>query len=235
MSTVISDSFGRFKEMSWFPKIHGLPVLVIGAGGIGSWLNLLLARAGANLYIYDFDHCDAGNLAGQLFKNADIRKSKVEAISAIISEFCDQGVEVEIFPERYVPQSPSNPIVLTALDNMSTRRLAFENWQKFLKDNPEEVKKSLFMDGRLSVEVIQIFCIKGDDIESQNKYEKEFLFSDEEVEEAPCTMRATSHIGAMIASHMIGFLTNSLGEEFRSVPFFWQYSVPIDLMTNDPF
>lgn len=229
----VKENYGRFKGASWFKKLYGQQVLVIGCGGIASWLSLLLARTGVNLYIFDEDVIEGHNRSGQLFKNGDIGNMKVKAIEATIREFCDDEIEIELFEEMYTEYSTSNPIVMTGLDNMKARRIAFENWVKFLKDNPNCVDNALFIDGRLNAEAFSIFCIKGNDLKAQENYLKDALFSDEEVGEQDCTFKQTSHMAACIASHMVGFLTNFFGEDFREVPYFFRYDLPINLVTNE--
>ena len=78
---------------------------------------------------------------------------------------------------------------------------------------------------------MQIFCVTPKYI---SKY-KEHLFDDSEVEDAPCTMKQTSHSAAMIASHMTAFFTNHLtnnnsGDIDRTVPFLWEYFIPLDYL-----
>ena len=84
---------------------------------------------------------------------------------------------------------------------------------------------------RLTMEQLQIFCVTPDRIE---EYEREHLFDDSEVEDAPCTMKQTSHSAAMIASHMVGLFTNHITniyerEIIRDIPFYYEYFIPITL------
>ena len=62
------------------------------------------------------------------------------------------------------------------------------------------VQQEFFIDGRLTAEQLQIYCVKYQDIE---RYRTEALFSDSDVPDAPCTMKQTSHVAAMIASYMV--------------------------------
>ena len=81
------------------------------------------------------------------------------------------------------------------------------------------------------MEQLQIFCVTPDKIE---EYEQEHLFDDSEVEDAPCTMKQTSHSAAMIASHMVGSFTNHITniyerELIRDVPFYYEFFIPVTL------
>ena len=60
------------------------------------------------------------------------------------------------------------------------------------------------------------------------RYEREFLFNDEEVEEAPCSMKQTTYMASMIASFMTNLFVNfvaNLSEPTLpyDLPFFTQY------------
>lgn len=231
MEVQVSENYSRLKGASWFPKMLDRQVLVVGAGGIASWLSLLLSRAGAELIIYDGDVIEEHNLSGQLYSTNDIGSFKVQALNRIIMDFCNKSPEY--FEEMYNEYSPSNEIVVTGLDNMVARKVVFDNWIKFLQENSDKADESILIDGRLNAETLQIFCIKGNDLLSQEKYRKEALFSDSEVEEQDCTFKQTSHCAAMIASHMVGFLTNFLGESFREVPYFYSYKIPINFTSDE--
>ncbi len=227
------DSYSRFKGLSWFSNIYKKDILVIGQGGIGSWCSFLLARAGATLYTFDFDTFEAHNKSGQLVRNQDVGKNKAEALKSIIGEFCDEEVEVNESTEKYTYDSITSNIVVMGVDNMEARKIGFQNWEKYLEENPEERNNSLFIDGRLSATSLQIFCIKGNDLSSIYNYRDNFLFSDAEVQDEECTMKQTSHCAAMIASHMVAFLTNFLAPENYDVPFYYSYLIPLNFTENE--
>lgn len=218
--------FSRFKDAPWFGDGEG--VIVGGAGGIGSWLTLLLARAGMNPVVFDFDTYEAHNMGGQLCRTSDIGRTKVNTIQIIVKEFT--GLSVSVFNETYAADSMTSEFVFSAFDNMEARKSMFYAWKRNYEDYG--AMNNIFIDGRLTMEQLQIFCVTP---ETADKYEKEALFDDSEVADAPCTARQTSHSAAMIAAHMVGFFTNHLtnikqGQKVRNVPYFWEYFIPIDYL-----
>lgn len=236
----VEPQFGRVKGASWFPLLYRKDVMVLGQGGIGSWVSLLLSRIGVNLHIFDMDTYEVHNMTGQVVKQSDIGISKVQAMSRVIYEF-SPTCDVNIYAMKYGEHSPTNDIIICGFDNMVARKVAFNRWKEYLNHEETDKSKCFFQDGRLLAEHLQIFSIPGDRPDLIEKYEKEFLFDDAEVAEVECTFKQTSHCAAMIASHMVGFLTNwisnvnrrSKGEPaMRAVPFFYEYLIPANLVTS---
>ena len=235
----------RFKDAPWFPK-EETAIIVGGAGGIGSWLSLLLSRAGFYPIVYDYDRLEEHNLAGQLYTKLDAENNvlKVDALKGLCKNFAD--TDITVMNERYTKDSMSHHYVMSAFDNMQARKDMFSAWceyvkdWKFLKEHEEDLNGEdkfdevpIFIDGRLTAEQMQIFCVTPDRIEAY----KEHLFDDSEVEDAPCTMKQTSHSAAMIASHMVGFFTNHMTnnaekDTTRALPFLWEYFIPLNYINE---
>lgn len=223
----------RFSKAPWFEEASSLTSLVVGQGGIASWLTLLLARLGGNITTYDGDVIEDHNQAGQLFKTSQIGVNKALAVQRIVKEFTGED-NITVYPTMFKEDSMINPVVLTGLDNMKARELVFKKWFEFLKDNKEYRSKAILIDGRLNAELFQIYCVQGDNPEQIRKYKEEALFPDEEAFEPLCSFKQTSHCAAMIASYMVSFLVNWLGkesEDFRHVPFFYEMNLPL-LLTD---
>ena len=323
----------RFKDAPWFAK-EEINTVIGGAGGIGSWLTLLLCRAGFTPVVYDFDRLEEHNLAGQMYSKQDAisNKLKVTALKENCKAFAD--TDINIFSERITEETMSHNYVFSAFDNMKARKDMFGAWKVFVEDwksnlLPQELvdvevvtynviltscngnilatvklvkdllnldlKESkdlvynvvirpghtpvpaiiktgltleeadelvslfkdinasaelmpiyktekqlsnvpgdtpIFIDGRLRAEQMQIFCVTPNNIEAYEAH----LFDDTEVEDAPCTLKQTSHSAAMIASHMVAFFTNHLTNNNakdieRNVPFLWEYFIPLDYLT----
>lgn len=221
----------RFKDALWFPKEEmDTQCIVGGAGGIGSWLTLLLARAGFNPTVFDHDVLEEHNMGGQLYDSISVGKNKVVALSTIVKDF--SGTEIDILASKYDETSVAHTYMFSGFDNMLARKHMFENFVQYV-EGYDGVETPIYIDGRLSAEQLQIFCVTPDRIEMY----KNHLFNDSEIEDAPCTLKQTSHAAAMIASHMVGFFTNHyannvIGEQIREVPFKWEYLIPINYLSS---
>jgi len=224
---ITEPNFNRFKDLEWFSDSPET-ILVGGAGGISSWTTLLLARAGFLPIVYDFDTIEEHNIGGQLYRNSDTGKYKVTALNNIVSDFT--GTNISSSKEKVDENTPSHIFAIAGFDNMKARRDMFEAWKK-MSNSPVT---PIFIDGRLEAESMQIFCVTPDKID---RYQ-EHLFDDSEVEEAPCTRKQTSHCASMIASHIVGFLTNHITnikkrEILREVPFYYEYNIPLNLTETE--
>jgi len=217
----------RFKDAVWAQNEKNIRCLIGGAGGIGSWLSFFLARIGYSLFIYDFDTIETLNLSGQLFSKKQIGLLKVDAIANLIEEFSNE--QITPINEKFTIDSMGDKFMFSGFDNMKARQDMFEVWVNTNKDEPD----AIFIDGRLSLEQIQIFCVTKNTIDEYRKY----LFDDEEVAETTCTLKQTSHTAAMIAAQMTVFFTNHIvnireKNRDRSVPFSYEYFSPLHLHTE---
>lgn len=226
----------RFKDAPWYPGSSSrsrIATVIGGAGGIGSWLALLLARAAFVPYVYDNDTIEQHNLSGQLFRVNTNGSKKVSALKDIVRDFA--GEDMYGFDERMTENTGTHRYFFSAFDNMVARQQCFKNWKQIYGAIDPN---SIFIDGRLTAEQMTIFCVRGGrgfELDRET-YEVTHLFNDDEAEETICTMKQTSHAAAMIASHMVGFFTNFYtnvieSDETRTVPFHFEYFIPLNLLT----
>lgn len=214
----IKEQHIRFSEAYFYqPNEH---VIVLGVGGIGSWLSLSLARLGCTLHIYDMDRVDGVNLAGQFLKEDNISYFKTDAVKDNINEFCP-NTQIAAYSEKYTEHSDTGPIVFSCFDNMEARKIAFQNWKA-------EEDRELFIDGRMALTTGEVYCVlKG----NEEEYEKT-LFDDSEVEDAECTMKATTFNALTIAGIMTGLYCNYIGIRKNpdlplNLPFQTKYNYPL--------
>lgn len=208
----------RFSDAPWLEWIKGKDIMLLGAGGIGSWVAFALSRMGCNLFIYDMDTVEAHNLGGQLYSIEHVGMNKAEATANL--GFMFSGKEARnVAHGIFEDDSPIGPIVISAFDNMQGRRLAFNKWAEAMANDPDNADNYIFIDGRLLAEEYQVYAVTKGNLD---KY-RATLFEDGEVADAACSMKATTHCSMGIASDMISQLTNfatnrSYGVEIREVP-----------------
>lgn len=206
----------RFSDTDWFHP--GIPVLIGGAGGIGSWLTFFLARQECKIYLHDPDVVDETNLGGQLYGEGFIGLTKETAMSNIAKDFCN-STNINTMG-WFGEDSFGATIMFSAFDNMKARKLMFEKWK-------QDPKREIFIDGRMLCESAQIFAVRP----GREKEYEEHLFEDSDVEEQACSMKATSHCGAMTAGTMVAvfnnYITNVIRKtNFREVPFRTDFELP---------
>jgi len=229
METEKTQYHDRFKGAPWYTG-EGEQVLVGGAGGIGSWLSLFLARAGFRPTVVDPDTVEAHNIGGQMFRIGDVGRPKVEAVRDIIGTF---GEPVANALQHMVEHIPGHHFCFSAFDNMEAREVMMEKWLETHEGCPVT---PILIDGRLNMEQVQVFCVTPATVKV---YRREHLFPDSEVEDAPCTMKQTTHAAAIIAGLMTAMFTNHMANireraKIREVPFFQEVFLPMALTEVRP-
>lgn len=227
----------RFKDALWYDK--DVKIIVGGAGGIGSWLTFFLSKAGFEIVQFDDDTVEAHNLGGQLFFTDAIGKHKVDALHDVLDEFVKTGYRLITYKAKITEDTYFGyythrelTIYVSAFDNMAARKIMFDKFIQHRDNN------AIFVDGRLLMEQMRIYVIKKNQSDKILNYIDKHLFDDSEVEEAPCTMKQVSHGAAMIATHMTGFITNSIANHFVwkdevfKVPYIWDYVIPSNCLTE---
>lgn len=200
----------RFKDAPWYEKSKFEKILVVGAGGIGSnALYCLTKSVPAQYWIQDHDKVEEYNIGCQFFTKQQIGKYKVAAIQETIQN--STSLYINSLTTKY--SNGKLPIMISAVDNMATRRDIFESWKEY-------GGAELLIDGRLRANMYEIYTVtKG----KEEEYEKT-LFSDDEVDDGPCTFKQTAYfgmlIGARITHLLVNYLTNKYaGEQICNVPF----------------
>lgn len=190
-----------------------------------SWLSLLLSRQETKLYLFDFDTIDETNMGGQHFTTKDIGRNKAEVMAEQIKEFSGD-IEVTTMGE-YDEDSFTGNIVFSAFDSMKARKTMFRKFKAYALSEESKGKPVVFIDGRLLAEELKIFTVTRKNIDEYEKY----LWDDSEIEDLPCSFKATSHCSAIIAGIMVSiynnFLTNVVYKtNVREVPFLTEVELP---------
>lgn len=177
------------------------PFTIIGAGSVGSFTALSLAKMGIqDITVYDADTVEEHNIPNQFYRMEDIGRPKVIALKDIIHGFT--GVEIKPVAELYKDQGLKG-IVISAVDSMKARK---EIWRR-IKGN---VQVDLYIDARMGAEVAQLYSIFP--IEDIKLYQKS-LHSQREALQEPCTRRAIIYTVLGISSFISSQVKKFLGGE----------------------
>lgn len=226
---LVDESTTRFSGAEWFKEIQKARIIIAGIGGIGSNVAFQLARmVPANLTLYDDDNVEVVNMAGQLYSYSDIGKCKVNAIADMIYDYTSMK-QVLAVQSKFTSDKEPGDIMICGFDNMRARRTFFNSWCNHISDKSvEERAKCLYLDGRLSMDTLQILCIRGDDQYNIDRYKREFLFTDYEADATICSMKQTTYLACMIGSLMVNLFTNFIANSLNPIipydlPFFTEY------------
>lgn len=229
-SLLIDSATSRFSSAIWYEEIKKKNVILAGVGGIGSYVGFLLSRMKIDaLTIYDPDRVEVVNMSGQLYSKEDIGQFKVNALASMIEKYSDYNSTFAI-TERFTVDSSAADIMICGFDNMSARKLFFEKWAKHVSEkDPEEAKNCLFIDGRLAAEEFQVLCLRGDDSYNKARYNREFLFSDNEADATICSYKQTTFMANMIGSIMVNLFVNFVANQCnplidRDLPFYTSFN-----------
>ena len=206
MSNLRMDDFSR--QINVFdPSEFNEPVHIIGAGTVGSWMAMSLAKMGIeNITLYDFDEVGMHNLPNQCFTLRDIGKNKATSMRNLIHLFT--GFRIKARESKLVGGEPLSGIVFVLTDTMRSRK---DIYLKSIKNNPN-IK--LMIETRSDLRGFRIYAIDPKDSEQIKRYE-ETLYEDSEAEVSACgvsqTLIATSL--AVVSKSiwaMLGFFNGEL-------------------------
>ena len=226
---LIDETTSRFSGTEWYNAVRQQKVILAGCGGIGSWTALQLARLSPEtLVLYDDDAVEATNMSGQLYSINDVGRYKVTALGDAINKYTT-AQNVYLINQRYTQNTEAGDIMICGFDNMHARRTFFGAWQDHILSLPKEKRyKCLFIDGRLSIDTLQVLCITGDNEYAINEYKDKYLFSDSEADATICSMKQTTYLACMIGSLIVNLFVNHVTNTLDPIvpydlPFFTQY------------
>ena len=226
---LLNDATSRFSGTEWYNEIQKQRIILAGCGGIGSWTILQLARMNpAALFMYDDDVVEQANMSGQLYCQDDIGKAKVDAMADMIKSYTTMR-NIYAIKDKFTQNSEAGDVMICGFDNMTARRTFFIAWNNYVMNKPEEERgKCLYLDGRLSIDTLQVFCITGDNNWAMSEYADKYLFSDAQAEETQCSLKQTTYLACMIGSVIVNLFTNWTANLLSPIipydlPFFTEY------------
>lgn len=171
-------------------EVLGEKITVIGAGAIGSFTVLSLAKMGfSDITVIDFDSIEEHNLNSQFYRFSDVRSKKVEALRSLVKDFT--GTDIVAKDERY-ERGIFPGIVVSAVDSMEVRK---KIWTNHKKQSP--FTKAI-IDPRMGAETALLYVMCPMDEKDISSYEKT-LYSDESAVQERCTAKAVMYTACMLS------------------------------------
>lgn len=228
--STVREELVRFSDADWFNKVQEKVIVLAGVGGIGSNMAVILAKLNPSaIYIFDDDLVESFNLAGQFYSNEDIGKPKVEALAASINKYTNYS-SIFALNRRFMPgEEVVADIMICGFDNMRARKDFFASWKSHVMALSEERRKDcLFIDGRLTADEFQIFCITGVDDFYMDNYVNNYLFNDYEAQRETCSYKQTGFLADMIGAFMVNLVVNFCANQVNprrnmTLPFMTSY------------
>lgn len=202
METVTHEVVGMVESQIDYSRQSGLitqaqmvdPIILIGAGGIGSPTAQVLCKMGVlRLTVFDDDKVESHNLPNQMYRIKDLNKFKVDALKEICEEFSDT-VDFTAKNIRFDHPVRTKSIVISGVDSMESR-IAIWKHVKLNSAVP------LYIDARMAREMLKIYRVNPTDMKSVKAYE-ESLHSDAEAVEIPCTEKSVIFNVSMVAAQI---------------------------------
>jgi hypothetical protein len=183
--------------------LTALGITIIGAGSIGSTTAVWLGKMGAcGLTIYDDDSVEEHNWSNQMFRDEDIGKLKVTALSEVIEQFA--GHTPNAIPQRYSDQ-PLTEVVISGVDSMESRKAIW----KSIREKPEV---RLYIDARMGLETLTVYTVRPQVKEDRVAYSQS-LHGDSQALQEPCTARTVCYTPLMAAAVICNVVKRHVNDE----------------------
>jgi hypothetical protein len=171
-------------------EVLGEKITIIGAGAIGSFVALCLAKMGfGDITIFDDDKIEEENMSCQFYRFKDIMRTKVEALQSLLVDFTNTLIEVRY--ERY-KTGVFPGIVISAVDSMEVRK---QIWMNHKLKSPGT---KAIIDPRMGAETALLYVMNPMDASDIESYEKTF-YTDEAAIQERCTAKSTIYTACMLS------------------------------------
>ena len=198
----VTDRDIRQRDLIPPAKLKECRVTVVGVGAIGRQVALQLAAVGVpQMQLIDPDTVEVVNLAPQGYLQGDLGREKVTATAELCRQI-NPAVNIEQYQERFRRSMEIGEVLFCCVDSITTRKLIWEA----VKD-----RVRLFVDGRMSAEVIRILAAADD---ASRQHYPTTLFVQAEAFAGTCTAKSTIYTANIAAGMMVGQFAKWL----RSIP-----------------
>lgn len=212
-----NERYSRQKDLVPEERLSECDITVIGVGAIGRQVAIQLAAMGARkLQLIDHDNVELSNVASQGYYETDIGLPKVIATGNVCFAI-NKDLDIDQFYSRYKRSQKVGNIVFCCVDKIGTRKTIWETVGE---------QSDLFIDGRMSGEVLRVITSASSDPKSVEYYPST-LFADQDAHPGQCTAKTTIYCANIAAGRMVSRFALWL----RNVPF--EYDLMLNLLADE--
>ena len=198
-----------------FDPRYARKVRIIGAGSVGSFVTLFLAKMGVkDIEVQDADTVMSHNTPASLYGHSDIGRLKVKALAEHVFQLT--GVKIRTVPAMYTGEDLRNVTVIACVDTMTTRKIIWEN----IKFCPTV---DLFCETRVHEWYLEVFAVAPCNPQDVKKYE-DCYYPDEKAARQTCGHHGIVHVSVRAAQVVASNLA-CFWQEGRKK---WRYSERAD-------
>lgn len=201
-ATGVSYEERSSRQLDLFPpdRVKTADIIVIGCGAIGRQIALMLAQCGIpRITLVDFDVVEEGNLGVQGWREADLKKTKVEALAAVMKEH-NSTMEITLINDKFRRNMLKKryDAIFCCVDNIETRGLIYGAVDMGLC--------GIFVDTRMSAQTFHVITIQGE-VKEDHEYYRTTLFPASETQGGACTSKSTIFCSYMVAAAAVSTLS----------------------------
>ena len=211
--------FLRNKDLIPQSKLNHLGL--VGLGGIGSQLVPLLSIMGwKKITGWDHDILEEHNLSTTMYPQRALGKSKAEVAENISNLYSVKPGNNKFFQEYYDEASPTLPKMITCLDNMEGRLVAYNKWL-------EQSDRQFFIDLRMGAMAMEIITATKEN----DNYLDTWLPS-HKISEEPCTMKHTIFTASIVGGFGVDQVFNVVAKR-PYYSYIWIGLMPLKMRTEN--
>ena len=211
------ERYSRQSKLVPAEKLALQDVAVIGVGAIGRQVALQLTAMGVEeLRLIDHDIVEESNIASQGYQESDLGSYKVDA-TAFACRSINGDVSVKENAHKFRKRQSIGNIIFCCVDSIAIRRNIWES---------RPTRRDLFIDGRMSAEVIRVITAATDQ-QDECDYYPTTLFEPEDAFSGSCTAKSTIYSANMAAALMVSQYAKWLRE------FPYEKDVMLNLLTME--
>lgn len=202
----IAEAYSRGSGLCSPDDVARANIAIVGAGGIGSYVALALAKLGASsLAIWDDDTVELGNTSAQVYGAADIGRHKVDALAEHIERTAPIPLDVHANRARVMPDTTLPDYVFSCVDSMAARSMIYASVKR---------DGGKLYDGRIGRDIVRAFAVDTSD-ESEREYYESTLYTDESGVELPCAERNVAYVAYCVTAFMTSLFASDIRADGR--------------------